>query len=262
VSLSHYCPSAVELLFGDTPALEIVARPDDESSDATEGLDARFALPPALREDALVDWDSLSVWERFVVATFEREPSPEAALDRLWAGYLALQDWRPGATPLRRLVDRVSRAGGHASLGAPRRAWRSAIRADLRRAVESAIPMELRPPPSIEVPPQDPVLSAIAGDGARPLCRYLAARAYACWPLYQGRGLLTQLLFLEAALAVVYAEAGRLAAGAGTGNRDLALREAVRRSDLLLVHLAEPEALAQALDAIPPTIAQEGLPGT
>jgi Fe-S-cluster containining protein len=74
ISLSHYCPSAVDLLFGSSSlespssasdAVEIVdVLPEADDLDALEGLDARDALPPVLREGVLLDWESLTRWER------------------------------------------------------------------------------------------------------------------------------------------------------------------------------------------------------
>jgi hypothetical protein len=55
------------------------------------------------------------------------------------------------------------------------------------------------------------------------------------------------VLGLRVALGVLRAEAARGCAEAGRALDAAQLKEAVRRADLLLVHLADPEALARRL---------------
>jgi hypothetical protein len=74
--------------------------------------------------------------------------------------------------------------------------------------------------------------------------RWLAARAFASWLALQGPGLRTTALGLVVALAVLRAE---LAREAGEGRDGLV--EAIRRADLLLAHLADPQALAARIGA-------------
>jgi hypothetical protein len=94
------------------------------------------------------------------------------------------------------------------------------------------------------------------GDLAAPVRYWLAAKAFASWLALQGEGLRTTVLGVRLALAVLRAEAARGAAeGEGSGGSP-GLLEAIRRSDLLLVHLADPEALARRLSRV------EGLPGS
>ena len=110
------------------------------------------------------------------------------------------------------------------------RLWNACV-----EAVRRAIPETLRPP----APGRSSVDAAMrAADlmraASRPLCRYLAARAHACWPLHQGsRGPESQLVYLEAALATFHMHAAST----------LDVREAIRLTDLWLVHLASPSAL-------------------
>ena len=79
-----------------------------------------------------------------------------------------------------------------------------------------------------------------------PLKRYLAAKAFSSWTAYQGRGLLTVVRGLEAALALVRVEAARQCRDQGRGlNADL-LKEAFRQADFALNHLAVGEDLAEA----------------
>jgi hypothetical protein len=78
----------------------------------------------------------------------------------------------------------------------------------------------------------------------RPLNRYLAAKAFASWTAYQGRGLSTIVRGLQAALALVRIEASRRCRDAARSlDRDLLL-EAFRSADFALNHLAVGEELA------------------
>jgi hypothetical protein len=80
----------------------------------------------------------------------------------------------------------------------------------------------------------------------RPLNRYLAAKAFASWTAYQGRGLATIVRGLEAALALLRVEASRQCRDAARPlDRDLLL-EAIRTADFALNHLAGGEELAEA----------------
>jgi hypothetical protein len=77
--------------------------------------------------------------------------------------------------------------------------------------------------------------------------RWLAAKAFASWLALQGEGLRTAVVGLRVALGVLRAEALRGCAEAGRPLDAHLLKEAIRRADLLLVHLADPEALARRL---------------
>jgi hypothetical protein len=78
-----------------------------------------------------------------------------------------------------------------------------------------------------------------------PLNRYVAAKAFATWTAYQGRGLATVVRGLEAALALVRVEAARECRAADRRLDADLLREAFRSADYLLNHLATGEALAE-----------------
>ena len=78
--------------------------------------------------------------------------------------------------------------------------------------------------------------------------RWLAARAFASWLALQGEGLRTTILGLHVALGVLRAEAARACAeGSGRPLDAALLKEAIRRSDLLLHHLVDVEAFARDL---------------
>jgi Fe-S-cluster containining protein len=249
VSLSHYCPSALDLLFEPGP-IALAHHAPEADDDSVEGLDARDALPPALRDDALIDWESLTMWDRVVAGAFDAAATPEAALDWLWRGYDLLRRWRLDDGPL---VDHLARVATRLRLASSDDEGVSIPRVGADRlvvAVHGAIPASLRP--ALPGPPAAVELSATIDyawrRSSQPLRRYLAARAHACWPLYQGDGLRTQLRYLDATLALTRAHA--LAHAPQTGQpADIAIvRDAIRRADLWLVHLASPQDLARALD--------------
>jgi hypothetical protein len=81
----------------------------------------------------------------------------------------------------------------------------------------------------------------------RPAGRWLAAKAFASWLALQGGGVRTTFLGLRHAEAVLRAEAAREVASARGALDDARLKEAARRADLLLLHLADPQALARDL---------------
>jgi hypothetical protein len=88
---------------------------------------------------------------------------------------------------------------------------------------------------------------ADVADARGPIRRWLAAKAFASWATLQGEGLRTTVASLRLALEVLRAEAGRGVSEAGRPIDAELLKEAFRRADLLLVHLASPETLARRL---------------
>jgi hypothetical protein len=87
--------------------------------------------------------------------------------------------------------------------------------------------------------------------------RYLAAKAFASWMTYRldaSRGLVA---WLTVALDVLRVECVRACAAAGRPlARDLVI-DAVRRADLLLVHYADGDAVAEAMARESPAAARE-----
>jgi hypothetical protein len=85
---------------------------------------------------------------------------------------------------------------------------------------------------------------------AVPISRYLAARAFASWISWQARGVVTAVAALWAAWAVLRVEAGRQCLAAGRILDGPLLVQAIRQADLLLVHKASSQALADRLAAV------------
>jgi Fe-S-cluster containining protein len=82
------------------------------------------------------------------------------------------------------------------------------------------------------------------------LTRYAAAKAFASWPLYMGNGTGAAIESARIAAAALRIEAARQCGWLGRElDREL-LTEAIRQTDLLLVHYADPQLLADAATAV------------
>ena len=208
VTLSHYCPSAVDLLFADEDAgpIEVVTNPAAFPREAEyDGLDARDAFPPFLRPGVLMDWDTLAAWDRFTFDRLNRETrNVDAAIRDLRHACDHLRMWTPSDGPLVDRLKTLPEPGTAASLPASEE--------------EEAF--------------------------IRPLCRYAAAKFFGSWVWYQGAGLRTVIRSVEAALAEVRAGTRQARQHGRMLDRSI-LRESIRQADLRLVHLASREALAR-----------------
>jgi hypothetical protein len=288
VSLSHYCPTAAGMLFRPStsrPSLAIVEAPT--AFPATwpwEGLDAREALPPFLRPGVLMDWPSLERWERFCVATLaEAGRSAEDALGILERAAEEARRWTPERGAFGVFFDGVLEAGvawggegegegqgqvqeeGPALPRALRdgfkyprdpagwgsRGWRESRGWQWQLVAECVPHRALLPAAPVGLGDADARwLEPGWWSLARPVRRWLAAKAFASWLALQGEGLRTAVLGLRVCLGVLRAEAARGCTGAGRQLDAELLKEAFRRADLLLVHLADPEALARRLSRV------------
>jgi Fe-S-cluster containining protein len=254
LTLSHYCPTAAGLLFRDDVPLAVVEDPAAfPRSWPYEGLDARDALPPLLRPGVLMDWPSLERWESHAVSLLAEDGrTPERALDLLAEAAEAARRWTRecgpfGASLAAALEATRSRTQPHtlhgdseSNVNGTSEAW---------RLVADCVPDNERCAPLPEgLDAADARFVAPAWRAlARPIRHWLAAKVFASWTALQGDGLRTTVLGLRVALGVLRAEAARGCAEAGRALDAAQLKEAVRRADLLLVHLADPEALARRL---------------
>jgi len=208
-----------------------------------EGLDVDAdAWPPLLHPTMLMDLEGYSAWERHMVARCaDVTIAPESVLAtlerdaRLLRAFVA--DGRSLAEPIAALPRDVVPASAPATLDES---------LAMHAGVMKCVPDDLRPEPDEhdlaavylrDVAPHWPQWHA-------PLNRYLAAKAFANWTAYQGRGILSIVKGLEAALALVRVEASRQCRDAGRPlDRELLL-DAIRYADFALNHLAVGEELA------------------
>jgi len=216
VTLSHYCPTAASLLDADVgaearqPTLQVDA-PAFPPNGEYIGLDARDALPPLVRPGMLMDWEAWWECERLAVDLLMFADHPHDALARLRAAVQDLGSWSPADGPLLDRVRSAFEADGRSRANVPT--------ADLVAAVHAAIPADLGAPPVLVEPrPTE-----------RATGRFLAAHAFANWPIHVGAGLSIWLRSIEAASALI---------DAGFG---------IRAADLRLRHLADTTMLCRAL---------------
>jgi Fe-S-cluster containining protein len=109
ISLSHFCPTAASLLFEETGPVTIVDAPATlAQAGALDGLDARDAWPPLLRDGVLTDLDSYARWEALSIGLLTgAEHTARRALEALTGVTAIIASWRPGRDML---IDTVERA--------------------------------------------------------------------------------------------------------------------------------------------------------
>jgi len=222
VTLSHYCPTALELLFDHVGPVEIVEGPPAVPTGDPEGLDARAVLPPLLTEGVLMDLEGYSAWEAHMVRvlTADDGQTPDDALATLDHDLAMVQRWRPGRHSL---ADEIS---------------------DLTVVGDNTTSSGLSRPQAVNAAPGPGFsrrhdVAAAAGPGFSPgnsdltIRRYLAARAFASWMAYQAGGIAAVLRSLRFALSLIR---GRRA--------HLSLKDAIRQTDLQILHLMPRDAVA------------------
>jgi hypothetical protein len=165
VALSAYCPTVARLL-ASTETVTIVESPLAFPGDGEyEGLDARVQLPPLLRPDCLMDWES---WWAFEAASVDllgnSGTSVDDALARLRVAVEDVRTWTPHEGPLiTRVADAFARARDTEWVNGRMGEW-------VNGAVDDHVTR-----------------------------RFLTAHAFANWTMHLGKGLRTWLRSIEAA---------------------------------------------------------------
>ena len=245
ISLTHYCPTAAAALFRDDVRIEIIESPPAFPEADYQGLVVTSDdWPPLLRPDCLADFKSYTAWERHMVARCADEAlSPESVTATLERDARIVRTVSPvtGAAIVN-AIGRLPVDGVDAPVP-------ESLDASLARYLEvvNAIPDEWRPEPDTR-DLDECYRCHVAAEWtsyAAPLRRYLAAKAFASWTAYQGRGFLTIVRGLEAALALVRVEAVRRCRDADRPLDADLLREAFREADFALNHLAAGDELAE-----------------
>lgn len=244
ITLSHFCPTAASMLFRDDVSVAIVESPPAFPMADYDGLaTGPEDLPPLLHPGMLMDAEGYAAWERHMVARCAEDASPESVLATLVRDARALREWRPGGVSLAETVRGLSPEIVEAPV--PQALDDSLA---MHAEVMTAVPEEFLPEPDedgLDEAYKAWVLSSWAAF-RRPLNRYLAAKAFACWTAYQGRGVLSIVRGLEAALALVRVDASRQCRDAKRPLDPDLLLEAFRGADFVLNHLAVGEDLAAA----------------
>ena len=244
VTLSHYCPTAASLLFSDADVITIVEGPRAIPMGDPEGLDARDVLPPLLRPGLLMDHEAYGLWEAHLVRKLTgNDCAPEQALRALERDAYTLSQWRNNGA----LADAVRALETRIEAGTPSFPNWSAERELFAAAVDSLASYEWVDYPERAETTWSTRVERGWYDHHHVINRFLSAHAFAAWVAYQGNGVTSQIARLHLALAVLRAEAIRRCAAE---QRDLdapVLVDAIRRTDLLIVHLVERARLAARL---------------
>jgi hypothetical protein len=191
----------------------------------------------------LMDVDGYAAWEAHMVARCrEVTRAPESVLATLVRDAARLRRWTPGDGSL---------AAAIAAL--PIDVVDATATVDLRESLEchrevmTAVPDDLKPEPD-EEGLGEAFATLVRPEWARfhaPVNRYIAAKAFASWTAYQGRGIATIVRGIEVAVALVRVEAARQCREAGRALDADLLLEAFRHADFALNHLAVGEDLAE-----------------
>ena len=266
VTLSHFCPTAATMLVDADGPLVVVANPPAfPATRDYDGLDASNEWPPLIRPDAMFDPVSYAAWEHYLIDTLGSSPDDVmATLGRIaatgerirqWrAGYDTLFDWTMRAVNAPDIADGDVRVGARADLDSEDAAARYASfggAGGFARAA-STVPAGLTAPQVPDWLEDDDArwVAPVWRQHARLVLRYLGARTFASWTPYQSRGLRTQIAELFLADAILRVESVRACQRTGCVlNRDTFI-DAVRASDLLLVHHAERALLMARLGQV------------
>jgi hypothetical protein len=210
MTLSHFCPTAAELLMDERPLEVVETALPSELSGNLEAFDAVGALPPLLRPGLLMDLAAFDAWERSAIATLGNDDRTcDQALDAVAAATEQIRRWTTGDVALAVVVEEAfANASAHAV--------------------------------------RDPCAEPTLGPFDAAARRYLAAKLFANRIAYECRGLRSLVAWLRMCLASLRDEAVRAAAdGAASGGA--VFIEAVRAADLALVHRTDSAALARGL---------------
>jgi Fe-S-cluster containining protein len=244
VTLSHFCPTAAGLLLQPI-SFDIVEAPGNLALDGDlEGLDASTVLPPLLRPNLLTDLDGYDAWERLAIRTL--------ANDRLSSGQAAgtielatkwLEHWTPGTVSLR---DAVVEAFDRTVI--PDAELQLARATDLFTVVSNSVPSGLDRP---RVPQISQSLwmqtTALVQHYDRAVRAWLAARLFGNWMAYSAPGLRVVAASLQAWLSVLRVEACRIEQDRPDLAPERRFVEAIRKSDLMIVHLSDVRSLTPLL---------------
>ena len=244
VALSHFCPTAASMLFRDDVPVEIVESPPAFPPADYEGLEITVDdLPPLLRPNMLMDLPAYGAWELHMVnRCAEVTRVPEAVLATLARDAAVLGRWRPGPTTLIEAIGQIPAdfvdADPPDSLDASLQLFAEALTAVPDEFRSDADEADLPAAFARHVRTNWPLHRA-------PVNRYIAAKAFASWTGYQGRGVATIVRGIEAAVALVRVEAARQCRDAARSLDADLLLEAFRSADFILNHLAVGEDLAR-----------------
>jgi Fe-S-cluster containining protein len=245
VTLSHYCPTAVALLFEHRGPIAIVeGRSPIAEGHALEGLDARESLPPTFAK-ATAGRPTFAKASTYAKASVDKTAG-RPAFDRPVEG-----------TPSR-TKPRLMSFGEFT-------AWERelVLRARIDELQSDDVPLfehaRAAVPPPWTWPAAPENVESIWWSLVAPawphfddvLARYAAAKVFASWSAYLGDGVEAVARTARMAAAVLRIECARQCALFSRPlDREL-MTEAIRQTDLLLVHLADQSRLIFSTDRPP-----------
>lgn len=232
LTLSHFCPTAASMLFGEAEVTIVEASAPLALEEPLEGLDARDALPPLLRPGMLSDIEGYAAWEEAVILTFTGSGTVEAAFAHIIAATERVRIWRPSDGPL---AQAVAAAFAKPAAASPRPGYSPGF--DVLREATGAHPLLYLPNGFDPATP----LAALTTDprAQRVVGRYLAASAFGNWVAYRGQGLRSIVEWLRATYDVLRIQL----------TRD-PLLEAIRHTDWIMVHTADSADYGRAAVAL------------
>ncbi len=242
IGLSHFCPTAAAMLFRDDVELAIVETPPAFPPADYEGLVvAADDLPPLLRPGVVMDPATYDAWEAHMVRRAAAGVDAESVVATLARDAVLVRRWIESGPSMLALIQSL-----------PAEVVQAPVPADLDTSlrvfvgVMTAVPEDLRPAGDEEGLEEayGRYVAPVWHRWSAPLRRYVAAKAFASWTAYQGRGLMSIVRGLEVALALVRVEAARECRDAGDALDGARLLAAFRAADFALNHLAVGEDLA------------------
>ncbi len=234
VSLSHYCPTAAALLFRESADFTLVESP--KAFPVTwpfEGLDAGDSYSPLLRPGVLLGFDGLRRLETEAVALLS-EPEFGTSILRLDAALDRIREW----TPARGTVPEFVACCFRECLQRPLPQFEPG---DPRPMLQGSVPAGMKAP---DLPEFAPWTSVVSPEVDLAIRRYLAARLIAGWILFQANDLVATARYLRLCLDTVHLFVPARDPSEGESDRWL---QAIRSADLWILHLCDPERLAQNL---------------
>lgn len=244
VSLSHFCPTAAEMLVTTGDPLRTVVNPPAFPGERDyDGLDGRGAWPPLVKADLLFDLDGYTQWEQHVLTTLStRGETVGGALRHLAADAECLRGWTPDDGSLADFVARLARRDWPADDA--RAAWwryRAFRDLDTYERLLDCVPAGLERP-RLTAADREAWATSPRPLPADVFRRYVGARAFGTWAAYEAFGIRTLIAELVVAECVLGVEAVRARQHAADGAVGQAIA-AVRAADWLLVHLVDRTAL-------------------
>jgi len=245
VALSHFCPTAAAMLFREDVPVAIVENPPAFPPQDYDGLEITDEdLPPLLHPRMLMDFDAYGAWERHMVARCaDLTRRPESVLATLHRDAATIVEWRPGRESLAEAIAQLPSAFVDAAA-----ADGLAMSLECFDEAMAAVPEDYRPAAD-EAGLAAAFTTYVRPEWSRfhaPVNRYIAAKAFATWTAYQGRGVATIVRGIEVAVGLVRVEAARQCRDAQRPLDAGLLLESFRRADFVLNHLAVGEELAEA----------------